>query len=552
VGPVGRTARVALAALSGVLYTLAEPGWGVWPLAFVCLAPLVFALCGCGPRARAGLGWIMGTTAALGTIGPTLHPCATLFFGLGPAAALGFVAAVAQLFGALPVALFAWLCGDPRRGSAPLAALRVASAWTAQEWLRTLALTGLPWTFLAHALAPVPALIQGATLGGAFLVSFWLAALNAAGAVALAARPAGPAAATAAGIAGLAGLHALVVAAAAEPAGPLLRARLVQANVPEAWRGTPSGVHQALARLVDLTRRGERVDLAIWPENAVSVLLPLNDLPLANALRALGGSAGWVVLGAPRVDPDEPTRFRNSAFLVDPAGAVSAVHDKVHLVPFAEYAPWPLGALGLREPGYVAGERPGVLRAGSAALGPLVCYEVIFPAISRALVRDGASVLMNVSNDYWLGPGGGREQHLAAAVFRAVEFARPMLRATNTGITAAIDGRGRILARLDPDVAGALTVAVRPASDPTPYARTGDAFAWLATAVALAGALPRRGRARSAYSARGSETAIVARPRSTSTAPSWFTTRKHTWRSPRSSRPRSWPLQISVVSASPL
>src|SRR5262245_19645101 len=440
----------------------------------------------------------MGTTAAAGTIGPTLYACATLFFGLGPPAALGLVAVVAQTFGAFPVALFAWLAGDPLRGPAPLAVLRVASAWTAQELLRTLALTGLPWTFLAHALAPVPALIQAAALGGAFLVSSWLAALNAALGVALAGRSIRAAAITAGAIAAPVALHALAVAATGEAAGPPLRARLVQGDVPETWRGRPARVHDALARLVELTRLGEPVDVAVWPENAVSVLLPVNDLPLARALRALDGSASFVVLGAPRVDGDHPARFRNSAFLVDPAGRILAVHDKVHLVPFAEYAPWPAGALDLRDPGYVPGERPALLRAGTAALGPLVCYEVIFPEISRALVLEGATLLVNVSTDYWLGGPAGGEQHLAAAIFRAVEFARPMLRATNTGITAAIDSRGRILALLERGVPGALTVEVRPSEELTLYARTGDVFAWFATAAALALAWPRRPRFRRA------------------------------------------------------
>ena len=504
-GAAGKAAvRVALAALSGALYTAAQPGWSVWPLAFVCVVPLVLALCGCRARARAGLGWVMGTTAAAGTIGPTMYACATLFFGLRPAAAIALVAGVGQLFGALPIALFAWLAGDPLRGRPPLAALRVASAWTAHELLRALAFSGLPWTFLAHALAPAPALVQGAALGGAFLVSFWLAALNAALAIALAARPARAAWTTAASVAALAGLHALVAAARPEPAGPVLRARLVQGDVPEAWRSSPAGIHRALERLVALTRSDDPVDVAIWPENAVSFLLPVNDLPLEHALAALDGSAAWVLLGAPRVDGERPPRFRNSAFLVGPRAGIAGFHDKVHLVPFAEVAPWPAVALGLRDPGYAAGERPVVLRAGRFALGPLVCYELIFPALSRSLVRDGAEVLVNLSNDSWLGGSSGSEQHLAAAVFRAVEFERPVLRATNTGITAAIDARGRILARLDRDRPEALTVEVRPCDGLTPYARMGDAFAWLATAAALLAALCEGGRsARAAIRRRG-------------------------------------------------
>ncbi len=481
--------------LAGLLYTLAQPGWSCWPLAFVCLAPLVLACGGRGARARALLGWVMGTTGAIGTIGPTVYGSGTLFFGLGPLGACALVAAVAQLFAGIPVALFAWLAGDPLRTHPALAALRVAAAWTAQELLRSVLFGGLPWTFLAHALAPVPALIQAASLGGAFLVSFWLAALNAACGIGLAARPARGAWGTAGAIVVAVCLHALVVGMRPETDGPRLRARLVQPNVPESWRTSPGGIHRALDRLVELTRSGDAVDVALWPENAVNALLPLNDLPLAQAMRALDGSASRVVLGAPRAEPDRPGRFRNSAFLVDAAHGITAFHDKVHLVPFAEYAPWPARALGLPDPSYEGGERPTLLPAGPVRLGPLVCYEVIFPSLSRSLVRDGAGILVNLSNDYWLGGPGGSEQHLAAAVFRAVEFSRPMLRATNTGVTAAIDARGRILERIETGVAAAATVAVRPATELTVYARLGDAFAWLAAVAALATAV-REGRLR--------------------------------------------------------
>ena len=105
---------------------------------------------------RAGIGWIMGTVGAAATIGPTLYACATRFFEFDTLAALGLVAGVGQLFGALPVAGFAVLCGDPGRHSPPAAAARIGAAWVASELLRAVAFTGLPWAFLSHALAPVP------------------------------------------------------------------------------------------------------------------------------------------------------------------------------------------------------------------------------------------------------------------------------------------------------------------------------------------------------------------------------------------------------------
>jgi apolipoprotein N-acyltransferase len=443
----------------------------------------------------------MGTSAAAGTIGPTVYACARLFFELGPVASALMVLAVSQLFAGFPIAFCAYLSGDPLRSSAAVATLRFAAAWVAQELLRAVALTGLPWAFLAHALAPVPSLIQAASLGGAFLVSFWLAAVNAAfGLACLPARRRGALAVVVGATACIAAAHAASLLLAPEPSGPPLRARLVQGNLPERWRGDAGSATRSLTVLADLTEdEGARVDLAVWPENAVSFLLPVNDLPLERATRRLSGTASYVLLGAPRVAGDRPAHFRNAAFLVDPGRGILSFHDKVHLVPFAEYVPWPAAMLGMRGPRYEAGARPTVLDAGGTLIGPLVCYEVIFPEISRALVRDGAEVLVNVSNDYWLGGPAGSEQHLAAAVFRAVELGRPLLRSTNTGVTAAIDARGRTLARLPRDRADAVTVDFQPARGRTLTARTGNAFAWLASAGAIAGALAeRRRRTRSA------------------------------------------------------
>jgi apolipoprotein N-acyltransferase len=176
---------------------------------------------------------------------------------------------------------------------------------------------------------------------------------------------------------------------------------------------------------------------------------------------------------------------------VDADGAVLGRHDKVRLLPFAEYAPWPFAGRWLGIAPSTPGAAPRTLRWREVGLGPLVCYEVLFPGLARRLAREGSGILVNLANDSWFGATGAAEQHLAAAMYRAIETRRPILRATHSGITAGIDARGRIAAGLPPDVAATLALDVRPGSAVSPYVRWGDAPVWLAAMAAVAAARVR-------------------------------------------------------------
>lgn len=490
---LGVRAAIACAAASALLFALAQPPTGAWPLAFGVFAPLLVALAGRGIAARVKLGALCGSLAALAVaVGPAATGAAE-FSGRPWWQAWLLTALVGQLFGGTGFAVFAALAGDPLRAPLGRAALRAGLAFAAAELVRSTMLGGLPWLLLAHALAAQPALLGLAPLGGVALLSAWVAAT----AVAIARLVVGPTRLRAALL-----LVALLVAgvgaswrmsdtdAALRRAGPTrppgsLRVALVQPALPMQQWANPIRTSDTVDHLVALTTAAldaNAVDLVVWPENSIQALLPANDAQVEKALGALEGRAAHLLLGAPRYEPPRSTERFNAALLYRETAVPIAIHDKTHLLPFFEAVPeW----LASGAPGLSAGSAPAVLRSGDQiSLAPLLCYEVLFPGVARRQVSDGATLLVNLSNDAWFAGSGGAEQHFAAAVVLAATFGRPLLRATPSGVTAAVAASGRVAARLPPDRPGVLIVDVVPAHGLTPAARLGDVPAWIALALA--------------------------------------------------------------------
>lgn len=487
-----RIRRIAAALASGLGMGFAQPDWGLWPLSFVSLIPLLWAMRGVGLWGRVGIGWCFGTAATMTT--PWLPGAVGFsnYFGLpvaiGGLAALG----VAQLFGAVSMMLFAGLAGDDQ--TSPLrSGLHIAGSWITAEWLRCVLFSGLPWMLLAHSLQPVPMFAQLASWGGVFSVSGALVLCNvsvlhiwsdtnrrqgfAVGAIGLSLltlpmiRTWGP-------------LEEGAIDVNSEESSPVggsaLHVSLIQGSLPSDRR-LPSGNNEArMARLVAVSRGLGPVDLVVWPESAMTAVWPANRGLLAQAMQRMDTT--WLLLGAPR---SEEGRLYNAAVLVGSDAAPLGEHDKVRLLPFAERAPWPLAH---RTGDLTAGTTPTPLELARTTVGPLICYEILFEDLARAQVEGGANVLVNLSNEAWFASTGAMRQNLAAAVFRGIEVGRPVLRATNSGLTVAIDARGRVVAEIPPDLEGGLSVVVQPAYGKTIYYRFGHWFPivvalWVTTAV---------------------------------------------------------------------
>ncbi len=231
--------------------------------------------------------------------------------------------------------------------------------------------------------------------------------------------------------------------------------------------------------------------VVIWPE--VPAPFSLQDGRfLTRATRIARGAGGGFLVGVVDWKPLANGKIgaNNSAALLDSAGALNFLYDKIHLVPFSEYVPWRnwltfarglTGIIGDFEHGsqYKVGRIPG---------GPFsvyICYEAIFPNEVRRFTLAGAALFVNISDDGWFGGSSAPPQHLAMARVRAVENRRWLLRDTNNGITVSVDPYGRIVARLPTDTRGELDAPYGFRTDITPYARWGDWLAWLCVIAAV-------------------------------------------------------------------
>lgn len=467
-----RWPHVALALLSGCLIGLGQAPFGWWIATLAGFAGLGWLQAGAGGAKRAAwLCWLTGAAA----FALSMHWIVEPF--LVDVARHGWMAPFALVFLAGGLALFwgaaGWLAARLRGGPVAFALLLALA-----EFARGHLMTGFPWNLPAYVWLETGLAQAAAWVGpyGLSAVTILLPVLSGAwlhrgqGARRLAALL--PVLA----LAGAALAWPVPPAEAPEADAPVMR--LVQPNAPQHLKYDPEHAQRFYRRAVEDTAALPRPDLVVWPETALPGLLEFSGAALDHVADRAGGVP--VVLGIVR--SEEGTRYYNSLVVLDAEGEIADVYDKHHLVPFGEYLPLGdlLGQLGLSAMadlyggGYSAGPGPELVDVGRAGRAlPLICYEAVFPRDTRGT---GArpDLLLQITNDAWFGHFSGPYQHLAQARFRAIEQGLPLVRAANTGVSAAIGPRGQVLARLALDEAGYVDAALPAALDATLYARTGD------------------------------------------------------------------------------
>jgi apolipoprotein N-acyltransferase len=277
-------------------------------------------------------------------------------------------------------------------------------------------------------------------------------------------------------------------------------ALLVQPNIPITTAWTEDYFQGTLTDLtkVSLESRGEfsrtGETLIVWPESPAPFFTndPRFREPVSELARQ---SRSWIIAGSIGINPAThsgggASRIYNSAAIVSPLGQWQERYDKIHLVPFGEYLPFPqlfafAGGLTKEVGEFQRGTSRAPLRTGEQHLGTFICYESIFPNEVRKFAEQGANVLVNISNDGWYGDSGAWSQHLQQTRMRAIENNRWLLSATNTGLTAAIDPWGRVVAEVPRKERTALAAPYSLILSTTFYTRHGDWFATLCAIISI-------------------------------------------------------------------
>jgi apolipoprotein N-acyltransferase len=271
-----------------------------------------------------------------------------------------------------------------------------------------------------------------------------------------------------------------------EPAsGAAVATALVQGKGTNAQRWMPEHYASTLLHYASLTRlgvNGRQVQLVVWPEFAMGFYLNQNSL-LRTQLSAFAQQLNtFLLLGAPRIEAaSNGNQYYNSAYLLTPTGEVADVYDKIRLVPMAEYRVG-LSTVPPERPGqppteFTAGSRSTVFSLPHGSFGVMICYEATYPHLARRLVRNGAQLLVNISNDTWLAAGGRAAiaQHFSMVVFRAVETRRYLARSATSGVSGFIDPTGHAL-QLSEVEDQAIVGNIFPRQELTFYVRYGDWF----------------------------------------------------------------------------
>jgi apolipoprotein N-acyltransferase len=485
-----------LTTLSGLLLWIAFPGGGgLWPLVFVALVPLFFVIrdsslkncllggltCGL-VHYLSLLYWVVIVLGKYGGMPWFISLQGLVLLALYMSFYLIAFSVIARTFiSDLPLWLAAWL---------------LPALWVGIDWGRGLFLTGLPWMDIGYSLYEVPYLIQIADLGGHHAVSFMIVLANTVLFYLLATPPTMKRVIVLAPSALVLGIvifystsrYTEIKEVVISEASSKITVGVVQGNIKQELKWSSELQEKTVLTYTNMTKSllGQNApQFTVWPETALPFYPPSSNL-MGSLFDFVQVNDTSVLTGAPWYEiVDRETRkikFYNSAVLLGSDGKYHGKYYKTHLVPFGEYVPFkkflpflaPLvEAVGDFTPGKI--ERP--LEQGGVKVGVLICFESVFPDLSRQWVEAGANILVNLTNDAWYGKSSAPIQSLAMTVFRAVETRRSVVRSANTGISAFITPLGEITSKSDIFVPWAAKEELTLHDEKTVWVRYGHNFA---------------------------------------------------------------------------
>lgn len=499
---------------AALILSYPKPSWSL--LAWVALIPFFITNEDSSSRERFRNGYLLGFLVSLGVFYWVTY--SMRHYGHLDLATSVSMLVLMALYLAFYPAVFGWAWGFfQARGLFPL--FSVPALWVVLEFLRAKLLTGFPWALIGYTQSEQLPVIQLSEITGIYGISFLILLVNQAGFQLFFSRNSNrswkkkwPEAAFPAILICLVlifGWQRLSGEDLENDKAPKLKVSVIQGNIDQSLKWDPAHQQKTIEIYSTLTidsirhhRAAHQASqqelryppLVVWPETAVPFYF-LNEGRHTPRLFELSRETdAYLLFGSPAFGQQGNRRhYFNRAYLLSPEGRIN-FYDKVHLVPFGEYVPLkrllPFVNRMVESIGDFTPGRAGyLLDHPQARIGVLICFETIFPELSRAFKRDGCNLLVNMTNDAWFGRTSAPYQHLAMLAFRAVETRTWVARAANTGFSAVIDASGRVREKSSLFEKTAIQAIIPLRSQSTLYSRYGDWLVVLCLAVTLAGGL---------------------------------------------------------------
>lgn len=494
-----KTKKYLLAFLSGLLLWVIFPKFDMEILAWVCLVPFLFAIQEESLLASFYLGFTTGFVSFLSIIYWVIIAVHT--YGRIHIVLSGLILLLLVAYLSLYMGVFAFLLTYIRRQTQWDMVIVAPFLWVALEYVRSFFLTGFPWATLGYSQYMNLPLIQIADITGVYGISFLILLVNAAIFDFISAMAHGEKTSPLReGVVVLAillvvfgyGVTQIKRVENSSSRQRKIKIGLAQGNIDQSikWDETYQEATLRIYENLSFSLSGENPSLIIWPETATPFFFQSEEKYRPRVIEVAEKTGAYLLFGSPSYRwASGKAEYYNSAYLISPRKEVVGRYDKIHLVPFGEYAPFSdilfflgsLSAVGNLSPGGLIKN----LRFPPGDFGVLICFEIIFPNLCRKFVKKGADFLVTITNDAWFGRTSAPYQHLSMVTFRAIENRISIARAANTGISAFIDSKGEIKKRSGLFTEETLLGQISPRMGKTFYTRYGDVFAFASSAVAL-------------------------------------------------------------------
>lgn len=499
--------EIALAGAAGLLLTLAFPKTGISTLAWIALVPLFISIRNLPIKTSFRQGLVAGFvhyTTLLYWLLPTLT-----LYGYLPVYLSIALLVLLSFYLALYMGAFTALLSKFAKTPAHFI-ITAPFFFTVLEYVRSFFLTGFPWGTLGYSQHKNLTLIQFCDITGVLGVSFLLVFSNGvffltglwifrkkwgeSGVTKPALIIQGLLLFTLLSLSVAYGkyrIHAIENQAAL---APQVKMTAIQGNVDQSVKWDHAFQYSSTLKHLKLSKQAmtDKPDLIVWPETAAPFYFN-HDMGLSNmTLRRIRETGASFLIGCPSYyTVDESFRYLNSAIIVTPEGRIGHRYDKVHLVPYGEYVPLKkympfLGKMVAQSGDFVPGEKGVPLSWNGHLIAAQICFEIIFPDLTRAMVKNGAQVIVNITNDAWFGKTAAPHQHFAMTQFRAIENRRALVRSANTGISGFISPTGKVVAQTPLYQEAALTRSVPLLTVQSIYTRYATPLSYIYLAIVAA------------------------------------------------------------------